>query len=125
MLINYGTDPAPVRLHFSGSAGLRSLATIRSSESEDAAALPATPVSGGVAVLTLPPYSVVTLQSTCYANCDSSSAAPVLNVNDFVCFLNRFAAGDPYANCDGSTTPPVLNVADFNCFLNAFAAGCT
>ena len=34
------------------------------------------------------------------------------------------AAGDPYANCDGSTTPPILNVADFSCFLNAFAAGC-
>jgi len=28
-----------------------------------------------------------------------------------------------YANCDGSTTPPVLNVVDFNCFLNRFAAG--
>ena len=29
-----------------------------------------------------------------------------------------------YANCDGSTTPPVLNVLDFNCFINRFAAGC-
>src|SRR5262249_12430591 len=28
-----------------------------------------------------------------------------------------------YANCDASTTPPVLNVADFSCFLNRFAAG--
>jgi hypothetical protein len=27
-------------------------------------------------------------------------------------------------NCDGSTAPPVLNVLDFNCFLNRFAAGC-
>ena len=53
-----------------------------------------------------------------------STTAPVLNVLDFSCFLNKFAAGDPYANCDGSTTPPVLNVLDFACFLNKFAAGC-
>jgi hypothetical protein len=60
----------------------------------------------------------------CYANCDSSTIAPVLNVLDFNCFLNRFAAGDSYANCDNSNIPPVLNVLDFNCFLNRFAAGC-
>ncbi|MBL9032240.1 MAG: S8 family serine peptidase [Phycisphaerae bacterium] len=69
----------------------------------------------------------------CYANCDGSSAAPVLNVNDFTCFLNRFASagslgvaaqvGD-YSNCDRSTTPPVLNVNDFVCFLNKFGEGC-
>jgi hypothetical protein len=61
----------------------------------------------------------------CYANCDGSTSAPILNIGDFGCFLNRFAAGDSYANCDNSTTPPVLNVADFACFLNAFAAGCS
>jgi hypothetical protein len=60
----------------------------------------------------------------CYANCDGSVTAPVLNVADFSCFLLKFAAGDPYANCDGSTSPPVLNVADFSCFLTNFAAGC-
>lgn len=60
----------------------------------------------------------------CYANCDGSTAAPALNVNDFTCFQNRFAAGDPRANCDQSTTAPVLNVNDFVCFLNAFSAGC-
>ncbi len=63
--------------------------------------------------------------STCYANCDCSVTVPVLNVNDFSCFLNKFAAGDVYANCDNSTAPPVLNVNDFQCFLNAFAAGCS
>ena len=31
----------------------------------------------------------------CYANCDASTAAPVLNTNDFQCFLNKFAAGCP------------------------------
>ena len=64
-------------------------------------------------------------QPDCYANCDLSTSPPALNVLDFSCFLNRFAAGHPYANCDGSTTAPVLNVLDFSCFLNRFAAGCT
>ena len=61
----------------------------------------------------------------CYANCDGSSVAPVLNVNDFVCFLAKFAEGGPDANCDGSTTPPILNVNDLLCFQARFAAGCS
>ncbi|MBL9030753.1 MAG: hypothetical protein JNM80_03485 [Phycisphaerae bacterium] len=60
----------------------------------------------------------------CYANCDFSTVPPVLNVNDFQCFLNLYAAGRPDANCDGSTTAPMLNINDFQCFLNAYAAGC-
>jgi hypothetical protein len=60
----------------------------------------------------------------CYANCDASTTAPVLNVADFTCFLQKYAGSDPYANCDGSTTAPALNVADFTCFLQKFAAGC-
>jgi hypothetical protein len=60
----------------------------------------------------------------CYANCDGSTVAPILNVSDFVCFQNRYAAGDTYANCDGSTVPPVLNVTDFICYLNRYAGGC-
>ena len=51
--------------------------------------------------------------------------SPLLNVNDFICFQTKFAAGDSYANCDGSTLAPVLNVGDFICFLNRFAAGCS
>jgi hypothetical protein len=31
---------------------------------------------------------------------------------------------DHYANCDGSTAAPVLNVNDFICFINAYAQGC-
>jgi hypothetical protein len=61
---------------------------------------------------------------TCLANCDGSSVAPILNVNDFVCFQQQFAAADPRANCDASTVPPVLNVNDFVCFQQRFAAGC-
>ena len=60
----------------------------------------------------------------CPANCDGSTTPPVLNVNDFSCFLNKFAAGDAASNCDCSTTVPILNVVDFSCFLNEFAAGC-
>lgn len=62
--------------------------------------------------------------AVCYANCDGSTATPVLNVNDFLCFLNRYGASDIDANCDGSTVAPVLNVSDFICFSNRFAAGC-
>jgi hypothetical protein len=60
----------------------------------------------------------------CDANCDNSTAQPVLNVQDFTCFLQRYAAGESYANCDSSTTAPVLNVQDFTCFLQRYAAGC-
>ena len=63
--------------------------------------------------------------ATCYPNCDLSTTQPCLNVLDFGCFLNKFAAGDTYANCDNSTTQPVLNVLDFGCFLNRFASGCS
>jgi probable HAF family extracellular repeat protein len=72
----------------------------------------------------LEPYLVL-LPSACYANCDASTTAPLLNIADFTCFLNRFATGDSRANCDGSTAAPVLNIADFTCFLNRFAAGCS
>jgi hypothetical protein len=60
----------------------------------------------------------------CYANCDNSTVSPVLNVGDFTCFLQKYAAGDPYANCDRSDVAPVLNVGDFTCFLQRYAAGC-
>jgi hypothetical protein len=60
----------------------------------------------------------------CYANCDGSSAAPILNVNDFTCFMNHYAAANAYANCDGSTVPPIVNVLDFVCFQTKFAVGC-
>ena len=69
--------------------------------------------------------NVTIIASPCYANCDGSTTAPALNVLDFACFLNKFAAGDTYANCDNSTIPPTLNVLDFACFLNRFAAGCS
>lgn len=69
----------------------------------------------------------------CAANCDGSWVRPLLNANDFACFLNEFtvASGLPYkqqltsyANFDGSVVDPVLNVNDFLAFLNAYARGC-
>jgi agmatine/peptidylarginine deiminase len=75
-----------------------------------------------------------TIGSACWANCDESTVAPVLNVDDFICFVNEFAAASAlaheeqvghYANCDGSTVAPVLNVDDFICFISAFSAGCS
>jgi hypothetical protein len=69
--------------------------------------------------------SCASVPQTCYPNCDASTTQPCLNVLDFSCFLNQFAAGSSYANCDNSTTVPVLNVLDFGCFLNRFAGGCS
>ena len=60
----------------------------------------------------------------CYANGDLSTSPPILNANDFQCFLNQFAQLTSYANCDQSTAPPILNTNDFQCFLNKFAQGC-
>jgi hypothetical protein len=69
----------------------------------------------------------------CYANCDESTVAPVLNVDDFTCFINQYALAQSlphaqqvahYANCDGSTIAPALNVDDFTCFINQYALGC-
>jgi hypothetical protein len=78
--------------------------------------------------------ATLTVEAACYANCDLSTAAPVLNVDDFTCFINQFAQAQAlphaqqvshYANCDGSTTAPALNVDDFTCFINHFAVGCS
>src|SRR5256885_12641951 len=38
------------------------------------------------------PY-LARLRCPCYANCDNSGTPPILNVNDFACFLNAFRIG--------------------------------
>jgi hypothetical protein len=60
----------------------------------------------------------------CPANCDGSTIPPILNIDDFTCFINKFAAQDPYANCNDSFNFPYFNIDDFTCFINRFAAGC-
>ena len=82
------------------------------------------PATGTVVIGALAIREVFPTGPQCYANCDESTQNPILNVADFTCFLQRFAAGDSYANCDNSTQEPILNVADFTCFLQSFAAGC-
>jgi probable HAF family extracellular repeat protein len=76
---------------------------------------------------------MVHLGAPCYANCDQSTTTPILNVEDFTCFINAFAAAQSlpheqqfahYANCDDSTIAPIINIDDFTCFINAFAEGC-
>jgi hypothetical protein len=78
-------------------------------------------------------FTTCSAQRCCYGNCDGSTTAPILNVEDFTCFINKFAEAQllthqqqltHYANCDASTTAPVLNVEDFTCFINRFASGC-
>src|SRR5690606_430420 len=54
----------------------------------------------------------------CYADCNADGE---LDFFDFLCYQNRFAAGDPEADCDASGD---LDFFDFLCFQNAFAAGC-
>jgi len=79
----------------------------------------------GLYTIALTGACFISVTPPCYANCDGSSVPPILNVSDFICFQQKYAAGDPYANCDGSTVPPILNVADFICFQNRYAAGCS
>ncbi len=54
----------------------------------------------------------------CVADCDRSGA---LDLFDFLCFQNAFAAGDASADLDGDGQ---LTLFDFLAFQNAFAAGC-
>jgi hypothetical protein len=81
-------------------------------------------ITGPCGTITSNPATLTFGVPACYANCDGSTTAPLLTSGDFICYLDRFRAGDPYANCDGSTIVPVLNVSDFVCFLGKFRAGC-
>ena len=48
----------------------------------------------------------------------------MLNVNDYLCFMQKFTAGDVWANCDTSVVAPALNVNDFVCFMGRYGVGC-
>jgi hypothetical protein len=61
----------------------------------------------------------------CYPDCDMASGPGILDIFDFLCFGNKFDAGDPYAcDCDLTTGPGVCDIFDFLCFGNAFDMGC-
>jgi hypothetical protein len=53
---------------------------------------------------------------TCYANCDGSTSAPVLNVNDFTCFLNLYAAADPAASVQVAGSSPGASTRSTCCW---------
>jgi hypothetical protein len=57
-------------------------------------------------------------EQTCFADCDGSGA---LDVMDYLCFAEIFAAGSNAADCDASGG---LDLFDFLCFVNAFHEGC-
>ena len=64
-------------------------------------------------------------KASCYADCDQSTGAGVLDVFDFLCFQNSFVNAEPYAcDCDTSTGSGVCDVFDFLCFQNGFVSGC-
>lgn len=44
---------------------------------------------------------------------------PTFTANDFACYLNKWAAGDPTADCDGVGG---LTANDFQCFIDKYAA---
>ena len=55
---------------------------------------------------------------TCAADCNADGRLDVLA---FMCFLNDYAAFDPYANTQADG---FFNVQDFVAFMDRFAAGC-
>jgi hypothetical protein len=56
----------------------------------------------------------------CYADCDQDCAYSA-DLFDFLCFVNKFNAGEDYADCDGNGA---LDLFDFLCFVNLFNEGC-
>jgi len=107
----------------SGSAGNKLVSVTDTGAASAFATLAVAPANTAYRGVALSPEGAVT--PPCYANCDGSSIAPILNVSDFICFQTKYAAGDSYANCDNSTVPPILNVSDFICFQSKYAAGCS
>ena len=48
----------------------------------------------------------------------------MLDLFDFLAFVNQFNAKDPAADCDPNGCDPHLDLFDFLCFVNLFNAGC-
>jgi len=57
----------------------------------------------------------------CYADCDQSTAVGTLDLQDFLCYQQRFLTADLYSDCnqDGSH-----DIFDFLCFQDHFFEGC-
>lgn len=54
----------------------------------------------------------------CYSDCDGNA---ILDLFDFLCYVNTFNAGLPSADC---TEDGALDLFDFLCFVNGFNGGC-
>lgn len=54
----------------------------------------------------------------CYADCDGNGA---LNIFDYICFGQAFAAQSGYADCDNSGS---FNIFDYICYGSEYSAGC-
>ena len=64
-------------------------------------------------------------EEACYADCDQSTGAGVLDIFDFLCFQDCFGGGATYAcDCDTSSGQGVCDILDFLCFHDAFVGGC-
>ena len=63
-------------------------------------------------------FDPVVMCADCFADCDGNG---MLDILDFVCFQQRFQAGEPDADCNADG---VLNVLDFVCFQLMFEEGC-
>jgi hypothetical protein len=82
------------------------------------------PYAVRVSILTSPgdPVSISSGAALAPNPCPSDlNGDGVLDLFDFLAFVNLFGAGDPAADCDGSGG---LDLFDFLCFANAFNAGC-
>ncbi|MFG0283183.1 MAG: GC-type dockerin domain-anchored protein, partial [Phycisphaerales bacterium JB039] len=101
-------DPAAILCARTSTAEFRVFPSFSS-----AATLLRTPAEGS-ALLRIPPLP----PDYCYADCDSSGE---LDIFDFLCFQNAFAAGRSLADCNLDC---FVDFFDFLCFQNAFAAGC-
>jgi hypothetical protein len=58
------------------------------------------------------------VDAPCAPDCDGNA---LLDLFDFLCFVNAFNAEDPGADC---TQDEVFDLFDFLCFVNQFNAGC-
>jgi hypothetical protein len=100
-----------------------------------------TPFNGGIAIASSPrlriPYvltadgRIIRLTRACWADVAgpglSSIADGSVDGDDFIAFINAFAAGEPLADiASGGDAGPdgIVDGSDFIAFLNAFAAGC-
>jgi hypothetical protein len=76
---------------------------------------------GGNQVVVVQGFTAVPCYPNCNGDFDPITLLPILDIQDFGCFTNKFILGDPYADCNNDG---ILDISDFGCFTNAFINGC-